>query len=632
MLCCIFFCNTFFIAQTIEKSTPLAVVEIRTYRIRLEGAGKKLEGFDTLQMQRYAGSDLSKLLAQESGVYIKNYGPGNIATTSLRGGNASQTALVWNGVNIQNRMLGQVDLSQLPVFMFDMVGVEYGGSSAAWGSGAVAGSILLNNNTVYGKGKNLLLFGSAGSFNQGSLGFRFSDSRSYGVTTTRVFVSSGANNYLYRISDVNALQNLEHARSQLATVLQEFKKLLPGSRHLSLNVWLTANNRLLPNYITNQSKAIQNDNSIKSILRYERFHNKTKSSAMLALLRDGIVYNDSVSASYNKSAVTSLIGELDNLYHWKKHVLNYAVNLTSAAAKSDAYAGTKYMHSLAAMLANRFSFRNERLVLQVNARQEFYSTGSYPFTWNAGGAFKLNKTIQLQLNAAKIFRQPTFNELYWVPGGNPLLKPERGYSADGTVLFRGKMKIWNWLIEGTAFARIVSNWILWLPGANGEASPVNVQEVLSRGTETKWLLSKNTNKSTLSFQIHSSYVLSTVRSSSIVDDASVGKQLIYTPRYSGNASIHYRFRLIFVEWMQQYAGYRFTSSDNAAWLMPYTIATVRLGVEASQKFPLQLTAQCANVFNQEYAIVNARPMPLRSFQLQVIYKLKLKTTNKKPVL
>lgn len=629
MLCCIFFCNAFSFAQTEEKTTPLSEVEIRTYRSRVEGVGKKQEYFDSLQMQRYTSTELSKLLAQESGIYIKSYGPGNIATGTLRGGNASQIAVVWNGINIQNRMLSQLDLSQMPVFMFDQVGIDYGGSSASWGSGAVAGSILLNSNTELNKGKSLLLFGSAGSFNQGGLGFRFTNSNMYSASTTRVFVSSAANNYRYALNDADKLQVLKHANSQLASVLQEFKRQLPGGRSISINIWLTGNQRLLPNYITNQSKAQQIDNTIRSNVRYERYHKKTKSSAMLALLRDGISYNDSSSAVYNKSAVASAIVETDNLYHWKTHVLNYALNLTGSTANSEAYGGNKQMYSLAAMLANRFSFKQEKLILLVSARQEMYSTKSLPFTCNIGTTYRIKNRIVLQANAAKVFRQPSFNELYWVPGGNPQLKPEKGYSADGNLIVYKNSMSWNFKAELTAYARLISNWILWLPGANGQASPLNVQEVFSRGTETKWLVSHISKKHSLSFQLHSAYVLSTVRKSSIENDASLGKQLIYTPRYSGNAVVHYRYKLVFAEWMQQYAGYRFTASDNAAWLMPYTVANVRLGIEASQKLPVQIVAQCNNVFNQNYAIVSARPLPLRNYQLQVIYKLKIKATEKK---
>src|SRR6476469_9204389 len=98
---------------------------------------------DTLTLARYNTTSVSDLLSNQSTVHIKSYGNGNIATTSLRGGSSYQTALLWNGLNIQNAMLGMPDLSIIPTLFFDNVTVEYGGGSALWGSGAVGGCIHL---------------------------------------------------------------------------------------------------------------------------------------------------------------------------------------------------------------------------------------------------------------------------------------------------------------------------------------------------------------------------------------------------------------------------------------------------------------------------------------------------------
>lgn len=624
VLFCIVVAMQFGFSQKSDTVISLLDVEVRVYRDRLEGVGKKQESFDSLQMQRFLASDVSKLLAQEAGVFIKNYGPGNIATTTLRGGNAAQTAVIWNGINIQNRLLGQLDFTQLPTFMFDNAGVDYGGSSAAWGSGAVAGSIFINNRTEFGKGKSLLAFLNGGSFEQAAGGFRYSSSEQFQVSTTRLFVNTAANNYLYKTNGSENLLQLQHANNQLASFMQEYRRLLGRGRQLAFNIWLNANNRLLPNYITNQSAATQKDKSIRSTLLLERYHRRTKSNAKLAALHDVINYSDSSTLNFNKSAVTSLIAELDNYFHYKKHVLNYAVNLNSAFAKSDAFDNTKTMHNAAVMLANRFNFFAGKILLQTNVRQELYSNGAAPFTFNGGMALKLKKLVVLQVNAAKVFRQPTFNELYWQPGGNTKLLPEKGYATDGSVTYNGVANNWRWSIEGTVFARLISNWILWLPGAYGQASPINVQQVFSRGSETKWLLSQYTKNTTVSLQIHSSYVLSTVRASKLPDDAAVGKQLIYTPRYSGNASLHLRYKFCFIDWLQQYAGYRFTASDNNAWLLPYSVTNVRLGLEPIKKYALQITLMCNNAFNTEYVVVASRPLPYRNYQLQVIYKIQNK--------
>jgi hypothetical protein len=135
-----------------QDTTLLQTVNVTALKSLDFSAGKRTDQIDSSTKQNFTFHSLADLLQLNSGIFIKNYGPGALAGTSMRGGNASQTAILWNGINIQNAMLGQNDLSLLPSVMFNDMKVEYGGSSALWGSGAVAGSILLGNKANFKKG------------------------------------------------------------------------------------------------------------------------------------------------------------------------------------------------------------------------------------------------------------------------------------------------------------------------------------------------------------------------------------------------------------------------------------------------------------------------------------------------
>ena len=50
-----------------------------------------------------------------------------------------------NGFSINSPMLGQVDLSQIPINFVDDVGLLYGGNSLVQSGGALGGSVVLNN-------------------------------------------------------------------------------------------------------------------------------------------------------------------------------------------------------------------------------------------------------------------------------------------------------------------------------------------------------------------------------------------------------------------------------------------------------------------------------------------------------
>jgi iron complex outermembrane receptor protein len=130
---------------TIHKLPEVDIIHTKQLQL---GNSKKIISIDSLTLARYNTSSLADLLSSQSTLHIKSYGNANIATTSMRGGNANHTALLWNGLNIQNAMLGQTDLSIIPTLFFDNVSLEYGGGSAMWGSGAIGGSIHLQNKKI----------------------------------------------------------------------------------------------------------------------------------------------------------------------------------------------------------------------------------------------------------------------------------------------------------------------------------------------------------------------------------------------------------------------------------------------------------------------------------------------------
>src|SRR5688572_6926564 len=69
---------------------------------------------------------LSDKLIDETSFYLKTYGNNQLSTITIRGTTASQTAVLWNGININSPTLGQTDFSLIPLFLFDDVSVQYG--------------------------------------------------------------------------------------------------------------------------------------------------------------------------------------------------------------------------------------------------------------------------------------------------------------------------------------------------------------------------------------------------------------------------------------------------------------------------------------------------------------------------
>lgn len=601
-----------------QDTLHLETVDVQTQKQRLSSVGKKVDQLDSNQLSRYQTLDLGNVLSQEATIHVKSYGPGALSSTALRGGSAAQTAIVWNGINIQNRMLGQVDLSLLPAFIFDEVAIEYGGSSALWGSGAVGGSVLLNNKTLFAKGPSAAVNLAAGSFGRVTSSARYSWSGKKFISTTKIWRHAAQNDYTYfNVAESKKLP-AQHAAYEMVGLTQEFRYIISHKQIISLNAWLSSNHRQIPSFQGERiSKSDQKDQNLRLIAKYECQEKKSKHSVQVAYLLENLDYNDSLIFSFSKNKVQSFILESESYYYRQKHIINYGINLNTALAQSDSYEGPKQISTISAVLGDQIQLLKNRLLMQMSARHEFYFPGAMPFTGSIGLEWRIHALLTAKLNAAKVYRQPTFNEWYWTPGGNPQLKPEQGYSGEGDLMFQKKSGHILFSAEGSIYSRLINNWILWLPGAGGNPSPMNVQQVWSRGTETKWKVKCSRAKWQGGLQVMSAYVLATVEKSRQAEDASLHRQIIYTPRYSGSGSIYLTYDNYRLEYLQQYTGYRFTSSDDRNWLSPYHYASLRFCTEFGKATKWQVKASCHNLFNEQYAVVAGRPMPLRYYELLV---------------
>ena len=60
----------------------------------------------------------TELLRQNTSLYFKEQGAGMTSSVSFRGTNASQTAVLWNGININSQTTGQTDFNNVGLWWF----------------------------------------------------------------------------------------------------------------------------------------------------------------------------------------------------------------------------------------------------------------------------------------------------------------------------------------------------------------------------------------------------------------------------------------------------------------------------------------------------------------------------------
>jgi vitamin B12 transporter len=609
----------------------LQAVQVSASRITWSYTGKHILKFDSTILQAYQFQTLADLLGSNSGVFIKNYGHGGLATTSLRGGNASQTALLWNGFNINHPMLGQSDYSQLPVFLFDELQVEHGGSSSLNGSGAVNGSIHLN--TLMGFDSTLKTGISilGGSFQSKKIAgyVKYGTQKFY--SHTKIYRHQSLNNFLF-LNDSLQTERRKHSAYETNGIMQDFGWQVTPTNKLNLSVWYNQFERQLPKVLRTrvESKAFQYDENIRVSGSWKNYGKQYSLMVRSAWFQDVLNYTDELAAIFSKSKVQTSTSEVEVNLHLSPNIdVLSGFQFMYQGVESNNY---KTIHAVSkASLLNGIQFHTltKKYLAHITVRQEQSSIIHIPATAQVALEAKPINGLVLKLNGAKVYRVPTLNDWYWNPGGNPQLKPEHGYTADGTVdatIHFKKLQI-NW--GGTIFYKSINDWILWLPANNGISSPKNVLQVVSKGAETQTDIKYVFDKFYIKTGIQTNYVLSTVAKSNLIDDASQNKQLIYTPRYNFNGNLSFGTKKWFVLYTQQYVGYRFTSSDNSSWLIPYTVGTLKANYKLTHK-KMSYTFQVSinNSWNTSYVVLLNQPMPLRYYEIgisiQHLYKLKHK--------
>lgn len=204
-----------------------------------------------------------------------------------------------------------------------------------------------------------------------------------------------------------------------------------------------------------------------------------------------------------------------------------------------------------------------------------------------------------------------------MPGGNPSLRSEKGWTYDAGFTFEASQSsLFSSSFSATWFDSHIDDWIIWLPTIKGFFSPRNVKSVHAYGIELKADASTNPWRD-WKFDINASYSWTpsiNVGEKMSQADQSVGKQLPYVPRHSFSGSLRAAWRTWALLYKVCYYSERFTMTSNASTLtgdLPaYSISNLTL--EKSLKFnpiSMQLKLAVNNLFNADYLSVLSRPMP-----------------------
>jgi len=578
-------------------------------RINTYAPGQKITSIDSVTLQQYQFQSVANLLSQQTPVFIKSYGINALATLSFRGASAAQSQVYWNGVPLQNAALGMSDVSLLPVSLLQRVQVVYGSSAAMWGSGNVGGALVVENEQPYFDTNakfNHAVSAVAGSFSQYQLGARTSFTSRKWFAAVNIFGQSAQNNFSY--NDAGADKRMANAQLSSGSGLLQIGYKPNEQNTVAVTAWYQQYYREIPRALFEaQSLKNQRDESLRLLATWQRT-GRVVASAKLSFIRDAMHYRDTLALLNTRNNVNQVYADaVFNYNAGNSHKLMLMLPVSVAWVDSGVVRNT-YAQSRYAVAFNYLFTGIRNLQTSVSLRGEVVDDNSYVLP-GINAAYALTDWLALKANLQRTYRVPTLNELYYNPGGNRNLQPEKGWSLDGgyAVNTAAKKKI-VLHHELSVFNRVIDNWILWFGGAIW--TPHNIATVYSRGVETDNKLIITTGRVKWHISINTAYTLSTTIASNIAGDGSIGKQIPYAPRYNGQGNIGFSYRSIYLNYNHTYTGYRFLTVDESQWLMPYNTGNVQLLYTMPfSHYQLQFTGQCNNVFNRGYSVVNARPMP-----------------------
>ncbi|PSL06209.1 TonB-dependent receptor [Cecembia rubra] len=599
----------------------LEQVEVFSNPLNKYTFGQQVKNINREHLSFFQGLGLSELLQQRTGLFLRQYGPGMLASLTMRGTSAGHNAVFWNGLPINSPSLGQTDFSILPVGAFDDVQLHFGSGGALFGTDAIGGAVHLNTKLKFGQGHAFQSDSNLGSFGRWNQQLQYGYSDKFVSVRTRVYRNIAENDFPFRnlAKPGTPIERQEHAAFLQEGFTQDFAFQIKSKQLISSSLWYNQTVREIQPVIGSNTRDLQQDRNVRWVLDYFNFAGKRIWNIKTGMVKDQLVFN----ASENNTSQFFLIGDLDwdiNPIISSKSGIRYA----HVQGKLSTYFAQENRIEL--YQSANFKLKEEELNFSLNLRQFIYDGVMAPFTPSVGADWRIfpqmKKEIKVHANGARSFKVPTLNDRFWEPGGNRELLPESSWSGELGISYEYKLGDFLLNQQLTHYRMWVDDWIIWLPKGN-LWSPENIREVMNKGLE--YSLDAHYQKGSWDFKFQSNYnwVRATNLTNISENDKSSGMQLPYTPMHKfqsffsvghGQFESYVNYHLI---------GSRFETIDNIAQLPPYGLWDLGLKIKRFKVGVVnaRLGFQVNNVLNTSYQVLRLRPMPGRNYQLNIQFSL-----------
>ena len=605
-----------------------------------------LQVMDKGDFSKLGIKELHEAVKTFSGVQIKDYGGiGGVKTVSVRSMGTQHTAVSYDGVTISNAQSGQIDIGRFNLDNVEMVTLSIGQSDDIFQSArmfASAGVLSVKTSEpLFEEGKDYnaggaMRISSFGTYNP-ALYYNRKFNGNWSCAVNADWLSSEGE-YPYTLVNSNTVTEHKRTNSDVDTKRVEanvYGNLAKGGRLAFKGNWMSSQ-RGLPGsviyYNTDSRERLWDEAGFvqahytKSLgkwdlqgqLKYNYSWNKY--SDMGEQYQGGVrtdyftqkEYYGSVSARYRAGKYIEAVVSQDyfrNSLDASYENCVYPRRNTSLTALAARYNNRRL--NVTASLLHTFISEQIRTGNAAADRSRFSPAVSVSYKPFAQHSFRIRASYQ------DIFRNPTFNDLYYDRVGNAALNPEVARQMNVGITWRkGFERVVDEVsLQADFFHNKVKDKIVGLPTLFVWRM-LNMGEVDITGADVNigtsaWL------GTGYRIQLQGSWSWQKAIDVSNPESKNYRHQIPYTPEHSGNLQLSLLAPWGTLGYLVQCAGERFSLPQNikANLLEAYVEHSASFGKTfKAGKGKVQVQLECRNITDVQYEVIQYYPMPGRSYR------------------
>ena len=622
-----------------------------------------VQRIDREKMVRFGIHSLSDALRHFAGITVRDYGgAGGMKTVSVRGIGARHTAVVYDGIALSDCQTGEIDLSRYSLDQLDGLSLVIGDGDnifqPARNQAAAAtlvmetevstlvprSSFLAPRSSLHTPRSTLLV--NLGSFGLISPSIRLTRplSKKLSLSASGTFFHAD-NDYPFTLKNVTLMTRERRTNSRMNAGRGELNLLwkIDAKNDFSAKFYYDNNHRRLPgivHYYTNENHERLSEQMAFGQLRFRSVFNEKW--AFQANAKYHWAHSD-----YQNRTPGSGLGDA---CYWQREAyasaallyaptrwlsLDYSLDFIHNSLNStlSAYASHPHRTTFLQSLAAKAQFQRLTVVARVlhSASKESTSEPEKspidPKKSSLDPSLSLSyrlfphENLYLRLMAKRIFRLPTFNELYFYHIGAADLRPERAAQLNlGLSWTSRKMGRCSASATTDFYVNRVTDKIVAVPFNMFVWRISNLNRATILGTDlTTQIACEIAHRHTLTFNGH--YSLLRAMNGTVKEAPDYHNQLPYTPLHAFSATISWENPWANLAATTSGQSKRWTTVDHAAGtrIDSFSVSDLSVWQTFQSKYTLRFTLQ--NLFDRQYDIVAHYPMPGRSWKAQFSIKI-----------